>query len=185
MGRRLGAGAYEEIEVKRTTLLAAAAVAISIVAPANAAEVILNPVGDGTSTAFFGGTITAPGGFTSIFTFQTLTAGFASASVDKTSLSNINFTSATLNGQDFSFASLGSAQFGGSGPVSVGVGTQTITVNGTGTGSFGGSVAFQADAVAAVPEPATWAMMLFGFGAVGYSIRRRKVGYAGLRTQAV
>ena len=27
---------------------------------------------------------------------------------------------------------------------------------------------------AAVPEPATWAMMLMGFGAVGYSMRRRK-----------
>jgi hypothetical protein len=26
----------------------------------------------------------------------------------------------------------------------------------------------------AVPEPATWAMMLLGFGAVGYSMRRRK-----------
>jgi len=26
----------------------------------------------------------------------------------------------------------------------------------------------------AVPEPGTWAMMLFGFGAVGYSLRRRK-----------
>ena len=25
-----------------------------------------------------------------------------------------------------------------------------------------------------VPEPATWAMMLFGFGAVGYSLRRRR-----------
>ena len=28
-------------------------------------------------------------------------------------------------------------------------------------------------AVAPVPEPATWAMMILGFGAVGYSLRRR------------
>lgn len=28
-------------------------------------------------------------------------------------------------------------------------------------------------AIAAVPEPSTWAMMLLGFGAVGYSVRRR------------
>jgi hypothetical protein len=28
-----------------------------------------------------------------------------------------------------------------------------------------------------VPEPATWAMFLLGFGVVGYSMRRRKVGY--------
>ena len=26
----------------------------------------------------------------------------------------------------------------------------------------------------AVPEPATWAMMLLGFGAVGFAMRRRK-----------
>ncbi len=32
--------------------------------------------------------------------------------------------------------------------------------------------------VAPVPEPATWAMMLVGFGAVGYSMRRRKAGYS-------
>ena len=32
----------------------------------------------------------------------------------------------------------------------------------------------------AVPEPATWAMMLFGFGAIGFAMRRKRVrqGYA-------
>jgi hypothetical protein len=32
-----------------------------------------------------------------------------------------------------------------------------------------------ANAVGAVPEPSTWAMMLIGFGAVGASLRRRRV----------
>ena len=30
----------------------------------------------------------------------------------------------------------------------------------------------------AVPEPATWAMMVLGFGAVGYTLRRRRVEVA-------
>jgi hypothetical protein len=30
----------------------------------------------------------------------------------------------------------------------------------------------------AVPEPATWAMMIMGFGLVGYGMRRRKVAFA-------
>ena len=33
---------------------------------------------------------------------------------------------------------------------------------------------FRVDALGAVPEPSTWAMMLFGFGAVGFAMRRRK-----------
>jgi hypothetical protein len=32
--------------------------------------------------------------------------------------------------------------------------------------------------LAAIPEPSTWAMMLLGFGAVGYTIRRRRVTLA-------
>ena len=48
-----------------------------------------------------------------------------------------------------------------------------------GASGFGLDVAFKADlsefAVGnAVPEPATWAMMIVGFGAVGASMRRRK-----------
>ena len=32
-----------------------------------------------------------------------------------------------------------------------------------------------ANATAAVPEPATWAMMTLGFGAMGFAMRRKKV----------
>jgi hypothetical protein len=50
-------------------------------------------------------------------------------------------------------------------------GTYLLTIQGTRgtTGSFGGNVAFTA-----VPEPATWGMMLLGFGAVGFAMRRRR-----------
>jgi hypothetical protein len=53
----------------------------------------------------------------------------------------------------------------------LGAGQYTLTIDGTRgtTGSFGGSVAFNA-----IPEPATWAMMLLGFGAVGFAMRRRR-----------
>lgn len=56
------------------------------------------------------------------------------------------------------------------------VGGMQLTSNGTN--------AFEIDNIAInpVPEPATWAMMLFGFGAVGYSMRRRR--NAGLIAQA-
>lgn len=45
----------------------------------------------------------------------------------------------------------------------------SITRGGTDTGfSF----------VSAIPEPSTWALMLAGFGMVGYALRRRRVAYA-------
>jgi hypothetical protein len=47
------------------------------------------------------------------------------------------------------------------------------------TGSYSGYLEFAS--VAAVPEPSTWAMMLMGFGAVGYSMRSRKGGHRTLQ----
>ena len=51
----------------------------------------------------------------------------------------------------------------------------TITINGLsrGQGHYAGTAEFTPVA-GAVPEPATWAMMLLGFGAVGFSIRRKR-----------
>lgn len=36
--------------------------------------------------------------------------------------------------------------------------------------------------IGAVPEPSTWAMMLLGFGAIGFQLRRRRAGTADLQT---
>jgi hypothetical protein len=49
-----------------------------------------------------------------------------------------------------------------------------ITLNPTGAGV---SALQNVRVSSAVPEPTTWAMMLVGFGAVGYSMRRRRMTY--------
>ena len=53
----------------------------------------------------------------------------------------------------------------------------TITVTGLsrGNGSYGGNLTFTP---AAVPEPATWAMMLLGFAGIGWQLRRKRSGAA-------
>lgn len=54
----------------------------------------------------------------------------------------------------------------------------TLSFNSTGASAFSTSSTLSIPpegAIGAVPEPATWAMMVLGFGAVGYALRRRKV----------
>jgi hypothetical protein len=54
------------------------------------------------------------------------------------------------------------------------VGDYTITFSGPGSTSFN-------PIVAAAPEPATWGMMIVGFGLAGASLRRRRRGASNLR----
>ena len=54
-----------------------------------------------------------------------------------------------------------------------------VTTAGEGTTATLGGVSF--DAVSAVPEPASWAMMLIGFGGLGCVLRRRAKGDARVR----
>jgi len=56
----------------------------------------------------------------------------------------------------------------------LGAGPHTLYVSGNVVGtSHNGSYVGNLN-VTAVPEPATWAMMLIGFGAIGWQLRRRR-----------
>lgn len=74
---------------------------------------------------------------------------------------------------DITTDSEGAAARGNNIPIFSGV-LNRLSVNYTATGnaSYGGNLTFTP--TAAVPEPATWLMMIMGFAAVGFSMRRRK-----------
>lgn len=50
----------------------------------------------------------------------------------------------------------------------------TFTINDVSVSSNSATQFISAQIQAAVPEPGTWAMMLIGFGAIGYAMRRRR-----------
>ena len=84
---------------------------------------------------------------------------------------NTSFNSVNLNGSAFDLTSGNTLGHLTSGPVFSG--SNVLTVNfkvlTNGVGAFNGSVS-----AAPVPEPATWAMMLVGFGLIGFGLRRRR-----------
>lgn len=117
--------------------------------------------------------------FTEVLAFTNTLAGdytFTLATSGK-GASDVDFTSALITGTGIGapisldtlfnndqFENLGKS-------LSLGAGSYTFTIKGTRglTGSFGGSVTF-----GAVPEPATWAMMILGLGVAGAAMRRRQ-----------
>lgn len=134
------------------------------------------------TTGFSDSGLTNP--FTETLTFTTATAGTVSINVTTTTTgpeNDTDFSSVFLTGTGLMGNILVPQLLGdpnetrGLAGFAIGAGTFTLNLLGTpGTqnGSFGGSVAFQASP--AVPEPGTWAMMLLGFGAVGFTIRRKR-----------
>jgi hypothetical protein len=128
--------------------------------------------------------------FNEFLTFTTDVAGMLSIRVETTATSaanNVTFSNVILTGTGLG-AGVSLAQVLADpndtfirNMISVGAGTYTLNIQGTpgtASGSFSGTVAFSS--VAAVPEPGTWALMLLGFGAVGFSMRRRRSATAHL-----
>ena len=152
--------------------LVAVSLAAATVAITPAAQAAQYLTFDGTTGTFgFDNVAESPFTHTFHFTVGDGTAGSTISSIKVDPVNNIDLTSVTLNGVEYAVGSTGTVEFRSIDQL-VSAGEQTIIVKGTsgGNGSYAGTLAF-----AAVPEPATWAMMIGGFGLVGGAMRRRRV----------
>jgi len=171
-------------------ILFAAAGAMALVASAtsaNAASIITGPTPTSLTppaSALFGAVLSGTAGATTAindnFTFNVAGGPALADSQVSTILlggsQNVNFTSITLDGiYAFVKTSIGDAPetWAMMSPALLNNGSHTINVMGTlfgSTGAYSGTINVQAP----VPEAKTWMMMLLGFGAMGFAIRRRR-----------
>lgn len=143
---------------------------------ANAATVFDQISLTGPGTDFFGATITDElGAFTHVFNFTLTGPNAANASVTTIELGSIDidFSSIQLDSNFFTQTGFDpNAENWEIGATLLGAGPHSLTLKGSvvGTsqdGSYSG-------VMNVVPEPATWGMMILGFGAIGAVMRRRQ-----------
>ncbi|QQV78733.1 PEP-CTERM sorting domain-containing protein [Sphingomonas aliaeris] len=166
--------------------IAVAALALSVPASATVTVTPSSADSDGSFSIGFSGANVARPSFTESFTFSTTTSGFLSAIVSTTgggsnSRNDVDFTSVFITGPGnvtYVLTPTSNSDINETrsfDDIFVGIGSYTLTTTGTlrGTnGAYGGNIAFNA---AAVPEPATWGLMVLGFGMIGAAARGRKV----------
>ena len=115
--------------------------------------------------------------FSDTYTF-TLPAGFASTSLTTAAVNGTTdtaFTNVMMNGVTLTTNSSGTIDAKSLLNVAVNPGANTLVVNGTSGGlySYGGNISF-AKLAAGVPEPASWALMMVGFGGLGAALRSKR-----------
>ena len=113
------------------------------------------------------------GVFTDTYLFIVDAEGAGSGSLTTSSTAGIlTFTSVTFNGELLDLSEVLSPNGISGLPIFAGAENQLI-IQGTATGpaTYGGTITFTPGAI---PEPGTWAMMLMGFGGLGYVMRRRR-----------
>lgn len=162
------------------TLLLAAAMAASLVAlPAAAATYLFqSPPGvDGSVDWVFGNSGGIPAGaFSDTFDILIPGGGTADGSVTATFTSkatDLLFTGVSFDGHTFTLFDPGPGVHDGSlSPFTITGGLKELIVSGISPGASGdysGTLSF-----APVPEPATWALMIMGFGGLGAVLRSRR-----------
>jgi hypothetical protein len=165
--------------MKKIALAAAIAAAATIAAPAAYASpvVTFNP-STGTGV-FFNSAVTA-GAIDDLFEFDYVGTGVATADITSITFEiaeAITLTSVTFNDKEFSLSETvdanGKRTTGYVFDVPVTTGTQKLVVKGNSNGNntYTGNIRIK---VSPIPEPATWALMIVGFGMVGSTLRRRR-----------
>lgn len=160
------------------------AATFAIATPAMAVTTIPLTNANGSFTGAFASD-SKTGTFMDEYQFSVPTAGFVGASVITLAFNlpgqnpTVTFmlSEVLLNGVALTLTPSGEYNYTAqsTGAIPSQVNPQTLVVKGTvsnGAATYSGNVAFRA-AAAAVPEPASWALMILGFGVVGYAMRRR------------
>ncbi len=189
--------------MRKLTLALSAIAACSFGSAANAVLVPVGPtlITPSTPSDSFAGAMNctteqSPCTFSNSYTFTTPantgSVNVSVNSVDGIPSTNIDFTNIILNNgtsNTGTFSAVNGTVDTASllGATLIAGATNTLTIfaraanPGAVDANFGLTLAFSPPA-SGVPEPATWAMMLVGFGAAGYSLRRRRS--TSVRTQA-
>jgi len=184
--------------MRMTAKLLMTAAAFAVAPAANAATIfpgnpdgvenaffnVSGDIADGPISASFGRNGLDAGTFSDSFNFFIDQDGLGSGSITTVlaglqgGATDLDFTSVIFNNGMMDYVvNTAAGDFGSEAgslaniPISFGM-ENSLTVNyvSRGSGSYGGTLAF----APAVPEPATWAMLLIGFGALGMVVRRRK-----------
>lgn len=166
-------------------LLTAILLGLAAIAPSHAATYLMF----NGSSGVFGNDLTASPTFTDTFDLGQFAPGayLFSGTISSSyqgqagNAQDIDFTSVSLNGHDFSISSTGQFELRYVADVPSGT-SNLLKVQGTAGSSSTYSGTFN---VASVPEASTWALMLGGFGMVGYALRgsrRSRAAPGGFRT---
>ncbi|WP_341207097.1 FxDxF family PEP-CTERM protein [uncultured Sphingomonas sp.] len=166
--------------MKKIFATAVAAATFAVSAPAMAVTNIdLGPTGSDVQFGSFTISGTSGTGLSQDFTFNVPSEGIVSASgtatISLATNSAIQLTSIVLNGisKAATLSADGSAyQAAINNIVTNANNPQTLRVNYNVTGR-GGIATGTVSWTSAVPEPGSWALMILGFGIVGYAMRRR------------